>query len=100
VGRRRRHLGVPVVLPDHGQHAARPALPRDVAARVDAVVRRGRGEHDRLPARADSATFSYFYANGPAKLYGAVIVASLVGIVFVQVIALLDRIALRNRRRT
>ena len=48
---------------------------------------------------ADLLTYSYFYSNGPEKLYDAVIVASVVGIVFVQVIAVLDRLALRNRRR-
>ena len=47
----------------------------------------------------DLLTYSYFYANGPEKLYGAVLIAALVGIVFVQLIALADRFALRNRAR-
>jgi len=47
----------------------------------------------------DLLTYSYFYSNGPAKLYDAVLVASVVGIVFVQVIGVLDRLALKHRRR-
>ena len=47
----------------------------------------------------DVLTYSYFYANGPEKLYDAVIVAALVGVLFVQVIAIVDRIALRHRVR-
>lgn len=46
---------------------------------------------------ADLLTYSYFYTNGPEKLYGAVIIASLVGVVFVQAIALADRWILKNR---
>ena len=48
---------------------------------------------------SDLLTFSYFYTNGPEKLYVAVIVASLVGVLFVQVIAYFDRLVLRNRPR-
>jgi NitT/TauT family transport system permease protein len=47
----------------------------------------------------DLLTYSYFYTNGPEKLYCAVLVAALVGIFFVQLIALADRFALRNRVR-
>lgn len=47
----------------------------------------------------DLLTYSYFYANGPEKLYGAVFVAALVGIFFVQLIAIADRFVLRNRVR-
>jgi NitT/TauT family transport system permease protein len=48
---------------------------------------------------SDLLTFSYFYTNGPEKLYVAVFVASLVGVLFVQVVAYLDRLLLRNRPR-
>lgn len=48
----------------------------------------------------DLLTYSYFYTNGPEKLYCAVLVAALVGIFFVQLIALADRVALRNRVRS
>lgn len=46
---------------------------------------------------SDLLTYSYFYTNAPEKLYGAVIVASFVGIVFVQVIAAIDRLVLKDR---
>lgn len=49
---------------------------------------------------ADLMTYSYFYSNGPEKLYAAVLVAALVGIVFVQIIAVVDRVVLRHRRPT
>ncbi|MEU8172813.1 ABC transporter permease subunit [Microbispora hainanensis] len=42
-------------------------------------------------------TFAYYYSNGPEKLYAAVLVAAVTGIVFVQVLNLLERFALRNR---
>ncbi|MFY1701735.1 ABC transporter permease [Micromonospora sp. WMMA1923] len=43
-------------------------------------------------------TFAYYYSNGPEKLYAAVLVAAAAGIVFVQSLALIERIALRNRQ--
>lgn len=46
---------------------------------------------------SDLLTYSYFYTNGPEKLYGAVLIASLVGVVFVQIIAIADRALLKNR---
>lgn len=42
-------------------------------------------------------TFAYYYSSGPAKLYAAVLVAALAGIVFVQAIALLEAFVLRHR---
>ncbi|MEU5551404.1 MULTISPECIES: ABC transporter permease [unclassified Micromonospora] len=43
-------------------------------------------------------TFAYYYSNGPEKLYAAVLVAAAAGIVFVQSLALIERVALRNRQ--
>ncbi|HEY0696324.1 MAG TPA: ABC transporter permease subunit [Micromonospora sp.] len=43
-------------------------------------------------------TFAYYYSNGPEKLYAAVLVAALAGIVFVQCLALIERMALRHRQ--
>ncbi|MFJ6213522.1 ABC transporter permease [Streptomyces sp. NPDC092296] len=40
---------------------------------------------------------AYYYSNGPEKLYAAVLVAALAGIVFVQLLALAERFALRHR---
>jgi NitT/TauT family transport system permease protein len=42
-------------------------------------------------------TFAYYYSNGPEKLYAAVLVAAAAGIVFVQSLALIERMALRHR---
>ncbi|MBQ0828892.1 ABC transporter permease [Streptomyces tagetis] len=42
-------------------------------------------------------TSAYYYSNGPEKLYAAVLVAAIAGILFVQVLALLERFALRHR---
>ncbi len=42
-------------------------------------------------------TFAYYYSNGPEKLYAAVLVAAAAGIVFVQSLALIERVALRHR---
>jgi len=44
--------------------------------------------------------FSYFYSNGPEKLFAAVIVASLVGMAFVGAVALVERFAMRHRPPT
>lgn len=41
--------------------------------------------------------FSYFYSNGPEKLYAAVLVASLVGMAFVFVVIAVERLVTRNR---
>ncbi|GAA3732718.1 ABC transporter permease [Salinactinospora qingdaonensis] len=43
--------------------------------------------------------FTYYYSSGPEKLYAAVLVASLAGIVFVQLVNLAERLALRHRPR-
>ncbi|WP_283134933.1 ABC transporter permease [Rhizohabitans arisaemae] len=43
-------------------------------------------------------TFAYYYSNGPEKLYAAVLVAAVTGILFVQVLNLIERFALRNRQ--
>ncbi|MBO9522499.1 MAG: ABC transporter permease subunit [Nocardioidaceae bacterium] len=42
-------------------------------------------------------TFAYYYSNGPEKLYAAVLVAAVAGIVFVELLGLLERLALRHR---
>ncbi|GAA2576518.1 hypothetical protein GCM10010399_02740 [Dactylosporangium fulvum] len=42
-------------------------------------------------------TFAYYYSNGPEKLYAAVLVSAVAGIVFVQLLGLIERIALRRR---
>ncbi|MFF5249630.1 ABC transporter permease [Streptosporangium sp. NPDC000095] len=42
-------------------------------------------------------TFAYYYSNGPEKLYAAVLVAAVAGIVFVQLLSWIERFALRNR---
>lgn len=43
-------------------------------------------------------TFTYYYANGPEKLYAAVVVAAVCGIAFVQALYLIESVALRHRR--
>ncbi|WP_433046263.1 ABC transporter permease [Dactylosporangium sp. CS-033363] len=42
-------------------------------------------------------TFAYYYSNGPEKLYAAVLVSAVAGIVFVQLLGLIERFALRHR---
>ncbi|GAA3732997.1 NitT/TauT family transport system permease protein [Spinactinospora alkalitolerans] len=44
--------------------------------------------------------FTYYYSSGPEKLYAAVLVASLAGIVFVQFIHLAEGLLLRRRPRS
>jgi NitT/TauT family transport system permease protein len=44
-------------------------------------------------------TFSYYYISGPEKLYAAILVAALVGIGFVAVVALAERLVLPAARR-
>lgn len=41
--------------------------------------------------------FTYYYSNGPEKLYAAVLVAAVSGVLFVQVINAGERVALRHR---
>lgn len=41
--------------------------------------------------------FTYYYSNGPEKLYAAVLVAAVSGVVFVQVINAVEHVALRHR---
>jgi NitT/TauT family transport system permease protein len=86
------YLRIPIALPHMFtglRLAATAAVVGAVVGELSAGTVRGIG--------ADLLTYSYFYANGPEKLYGAVLVAALVGIVFVQLIALVDRFVLRNR---
>ncbi|MCR8669784.1 ABC transporter permease [Agrococcus sp. HG114] len=40
---------------------------------------------------------AYFYSTGPEKLFAAVLVASLAGVVFVQIIAIAESLVLRRR---
>lgn len=42
-------------------------------------------------------SFTYYYSNGPEKLYAAVLIASIAGVIFVQAINLIERVALRHR---
>ncbi|MFT4124325.1 MAG: ABC transporter permease subunit [Microbacteriaceae bacterium] len=42
-------------------------------------------------------SFAYYYSSGPEKLFAAVLVASLAGVVFVQIIALIELLVLRRR---
>lgn len=42
-------------------------------------------------------TSAYYYSNAPEKLYAAVLIAAIAGILFVQVLALVERFALRHR---
>jgi len=46
-------------------------------------------------------TFSYYYISGPPKLYAAIIISALLGITFVALVALAERIVMRRgyRRR-
>lgn len=45
-------------------------------------------------------TFAYYYLSGPEKLYAAVLFSALLGIVFVSLIALAERVVIpRSRRR-
>ena len=46
-------------------------------------------------------TFSYYYISGPPKLYGAIMVSALLGIAFVALVALAERMVMRRgyRRR-
>lgn len=45
-------------------------------------------------------TFSYYYISGPEKLFAAILVSALLGIVFVAVVATVERIVLRSRGGT
>ena len=47
-------------------------------------------------------TFSYYYISGPQKLYAAIIISALLGITFVSLVSLAERIVVRRgqRRRT
>ncbi|MDD9205989.1 ABC transporter permease subunit, partial [Georgenia sp. 10Sc9-8] len=42
-------------------------------------------------------TASYFFSNAPETLFAAVLIASLAGIVFVQIVSLTEALVLRNR---
>ena len=44
-------------------------------------------------------TFSYYYISGPEKLYAAILIAALVGIVFVGAVSLAERAVLPAQRR-
>ncbi len=44
-------------------------------------------------------TFSYFYVSGPEKLYAAILVAALVGIGFVALVSLAERLVVPAERR-
>ena len=44
-------------------------------------------------------TFSYYYSSGPEKLFAAVLIAALVGIVFVVAVSLVERLFLPTERR-
>jgi NitT/TauT family transport system permease protein len=44
-------------------------------------------------------TFSYYYISGPEKLYAAIFVAALVGIVFVSIVMLAERVMVPAERR-
>jgi NitT/TauT family transport system permease protein len=44
-------------------------------------------------------TFSYYYISGPEKLYAAILIAALVGIVFVTAVSLVERLVLPAERR-
>ncbi|MEQ7007069.1 ABC transporter permease subunit [Actinopolymorpha sp. B17G11] len=45
-------------------------------------------------------TFTYYYANGPEKLYGAVAIAAVAGVLFVQTLNLVEALTLRHRDRS
>lgn len=44
-------------------------------------------------------TFAYYYISGPEKLYGAVLFSALLGIVFVALVALIERVVIPPARR-
>jgi NitT/TauT family transport system permease protein len=44
-------------------------------------------------------TFSYYYISGPEKLYAAILVAALVGIIFVSAVILAERLVVPAERR-
>jgi NitT/TauT family transport system permease protein len=44
-------------------------------------------------------TFSYYYVTGPEKLFAAIVVSALLGITFVSLVSLAERIVVRRRRR-
>lgn len=44
-------------------------------------------------------TYSYFYTNGPEKLFAAIIVAALVGLVFVALVSGVERLVVPAERR-
>ena len=44
-------------------------------------------------------TFSYYYVSGPEKLYGAILISALLGITFVALVSLAERIVVRRGRR-
>lgn len=44
-------------------------------------------------------TFSYYYVSGPEKLFAAIVVSALLGITFVSLVTLAERMVLRRGRR-
>lgn len=44
-------------------------------------------------------TFAYYYISGPEKLYGAVLFSAMLGIVFVALVALIERLVIPPARR-
>ncbi|HSM02627.1 MAG TPA: ABC transporter permease [Acidimicrobiia bacterium] len=44
-------------------------------------------------------TFSYYYVSGPEKLFGAIIIAALLGIAFVGLVVLAERLIMGRRSR-
>jgi NitT/TauT family transport system permease protein len=44
-------------------------------------------------------TYAYYYISGPEKLYGAVLFAALLGIVFVTFISVIERLVIPRARR-
>jgi NitT/TauT family transport system permease protein len=44
-------------------------------------------------------TFSYYYISGPEKLYAAIIMSALLGIVFVGLVTLAERIVTKRTTR-
>ena len=44
-------------------------------------------------------TFSYYYSSGPEKLFAAVLFAMLLGLAFVGLVSLLERIVIPPARR-
>jgi NitT/TauT family transport system permease protein len=41
-------------------------------------------------------TFSYYYVSGPEKLYGAILISALLGITFVALVSLAERIVVNR----